>query len=194
MKNAALALVLLAAGCYGESVRAPDEPQDEPGPEGTEVTIDPRVYEIRTSELGTDRTRPIAKTIEWPGISTQAGDAYHEGAVVVDHIFRDDSDDNYAVRVRLKNTTRNALKLEFLIRFYTRTGGQVLSYVGHAGAEERWSGVVVEPLRHAVVTDFARVHGAEGFRLFLRGTGSKLDGSPDDPAKLEERRRAAAEK
>ncbi len=190
MRTAIVVLALLTAGCYGESVHPPDELREEAGDEGTEVSIDPSVYEIHTSELGTNRTHPIAKTIEWPGISSQAGDSYHDGSAVIDHIFRDDSEDSYGVRVRLKNTGKTPLKLEFLVRFYTRTGGQVLSYVGHAGVEERWTGVVLEPLKYATVTDFARVHGAEGFRLFLRGTGSKLDGSPDDPAKLEERRKA----
>jgi len=197
MKKAVFALLVLAggsalltAGCYGESVRPPDEIQDEAGPEGTEVKLDPKVYEIQTSELGTNQTHPIAKTIEWAGISSQVGDSYHDEAVVLDHVYRDDSDNNYGVRVRLKNTTRNVLKLEFLIRFYTRSGGQVMSYVGHAGVEERWTGAVIEPLKYAVLTDFARVQGAEGFRLFLRGTGSKLDGSPDDPAKREEKRKA----
>jgi hypothetical protein len=191
MKKVAFVLLLIVGGCYGESVRPPGELQEEAGDEGTEVTIDPKIYEIQTSELGTNRTHPIAKTIEWPGISSQAGDSYHEEAVKIDHVFRDDSDNHYGVRVRLKNTTKNALKMEFLIRFYTRTGGQVMSYVGHSGVEERWTGVVVDPLKYATVTDFARIPGAEGFRLFLRGAGSKLDGSPDDPAKLEEKRKAA---
>jgi hypothetical protein len=191
MKKAIVGLaLLLAAGCYGESVHPPAEPQDQAGNEGTQVTIDPKVYEIATSELGTNRTHPIAKTIEWPGISSQVGDTYHEERAVIDQILRDDSDDNYGVRVRLKNTTKTPLKMEFLIRFYTRSGGRVMSYVGHAGVEERWTGFMVEPLKYTTVSDFARVHGAEGFRLFIRGAGSKLDGMPDDPAKREERRKA----
>jgi hypothetical protein len=188
MKRSFVALLLLA-GCYGESVHPPDYPRDEPGPEGTDVQADPALYDrIFTAELDTDRTRPIAKTIEWPGISTETGESYLEAALVVDRVLRDDSDNSYGVRVRLKNTTRQAVKAEALLRFFTRSGGQIAAYVGGIGAQERWTGVVVEPFGVVTVSDFARVIGAEGFRLYVRGPGGKGDGTPDDPSKVEEYR------
>src|SRR5437867_7250527 len=105
MRYAILALVF-AVGCYGESIHPPQEPPMEAGPEGTEVVVDPHLYDIiQTSELGTEKVRPIAKTIEWPGVSTEVGDTFKGDAVVVDQIFRDDSDNSYGVRIRLKNTT-----------------------------------------------------------------------------------------
>lgn len=189
----AIAALVFAAGCYGEPVRPPDEPGVEPGPEGSEVKIDPNLYEgLRTSELDTEKTRPIAKTIEWPGVSTDVGETYRSEGAVVDHIFRDDSDNNYGVRVRMKNTTKEILKFEYLIRFYNRDGARLASWVGGIGAQERWQGVVVEPLRHTVLTDFCKVMGAEGFRLFIRGSGAGAneEGLPDDPLKKEERRAA----
>ena len=183
--------LLFAAGCYGESVHPNDELRREAGPEGTQVIIDPHLYDvIKTSELDTEKTRPIAKTIEWPGVSTDVGTTYRNDAVVVDYVFRDDSDNNYGVRVRVKNTTKEILKLEYMIRFYNRDGGRLASWVGGIGQQERWQGVVVEPLRHAVLTDFSKVMGAEGFRLAIRGggAGANEEGLPDDPAKKEERR------
>ena len=199
MRYAIVALVF-AVGCYGESIHPPGEPPREPGSEGTEVIIDPNLYDsIKTSELDTEKVRPIAKTIEWPGISTEAGATYRGDAVVVDHIFRDDSDNSYGVRVRVKNTTPQLLKLEYLIKFYSRDGARLAGWAGGIGATERWQGFVVEPLRHEVVTDSCKVIGAEGFRLFIRakGAGAGEDGLPDDPAKKEERRakrEAAAQK
>ena len=179
------------AGCYGESVHPPDYPRDQAGDEGTEVRIDPAFDEqLHTAELGTDRTRGIAKTIEWTGISTEVGTTYQDEAVAVDHIYRDDADNQYGVRVRLKNSSKNVVKLDYLIRFYTRTGGQILGYNGVGGDQERWTGLVVDPYSTAVAGDFARVMGAEGFRLFLRKSGSKDVGQPDDPATREERRAA----
>lgn len=192
MRTSLIALsTALLIGCYGESVHPPDYPREEAGDEGTEVSIDPAILDqVGTSELGTERTRGIAKTIEWMGISTEVGTTYHEDALTVDHIFRDDADNQYGVRVRLKNSTKNAVKGEYLIRFYNRQGGQILGYTGVGGGQERWTGVVFEPFGNAVVGDFARVSGAEGFRLFLRKGGSKDEGFPDDPAKKEERRLA----
>lgn len=193
MRHAWLAL-LFAAGCGGESVHPPDEWREEAGPEGTEVKIDPAMLNNPTSELGTDRVRPIAKTIEWLPIGTEEGATYGDEALVVDRILRDDADNNYCVRVRLKNTTKGLVKAQWLIRFYNRHGGQIAGYVGGIGSAERWQGVVVEPFGYATISDFARVMGAEGFRLYIKGPGGSADGTPDDPATREERKqkRAAA--
>jgi hypothetical protein len=197
MRYALFALAVAACGCYGESVAAPDDPVEEPGPEGTDVEIDPEFYNHpKTAELDTEKVRPIAKTIEWPGISTEEGASYLGDALVIDRIARDDSDGSYGVRIRVKNTTRQVVQGQWLIRFYTRQGGHLAGYVGGIGSQERWQGVVVEPFRTAVLTDFSRVIGAEGFRLFIKG-GASPDGLPDDPAQKEERkakRDAAAQK
>lgn len=173
MRHGVWALVL-AVGCYGESIHPPDSPQEEPGPEGADLVVDQTDYEHpRTHELGTELTRPIAKTVEWPGISTEEGTTYVDGKVVVDQIMRDDDPHGtYGVRVRLKNTTKEALKLEYVIRFYTRQGVRIAGYQGFAGTEERWKAFVVPPYRNTVVDDFSRVHGAEGFRLHVRAAGS----------------------
>lgn len=165
---------VLAVGCYGESITPPDYPVEEPGPEGTDLQVDQNDLRFPlTSELGTEITRPIAKTIEWPGISTEEGTTFADGKVVVDQIMRDDSQDGtYGVRVRLKNTTKEAQRLEYVIRFYTREGHRIAGYQGVAGTQERWKGFVINPFRYTVVDDFARVHGAEGFRLHVRAAGA----------------------
>jgi hypothetical protein len=79
-----------------------------------------------------------------------------------------------------------------MIRFYTRQGERILGYIGVGGQEERWTGFVADPFGMVTINDFCRVAGAEGFRLFIRGGGSKTEGHPDDPSeeKKEERRRA----
>ena len=192
MRYACLVL-LFAAGC-GESIKPGSEWQENAGNEGTTVEIDPALLNNPTSELGTDRTRGIAKTIEWLPISTEEGATYNDDAVVVDRILRDDAENNYAVRVRLKNTTKDVQKLQWLVRFYTRQGSQIAGYAGGAGQQEKWQGTVIEPYGYTTVSDFARVMGADGFRLFVKGAGSKEDGSPDDPATKEERKEKRAQK
>lgn len=190
MRYALLAALLAVAGCAGDSIGAGEYPQEEPGPEGTEVEIDPSIYENPgISELGTDLTRPIAKTIEWPGISTEEGARFVDDSLVVDRIVREDADGTYGARVRVKNTTRQALKVEYVIRFYTRKGARIVGYKGVAGNDERWTPVSIDSLRAAVLDDFARVTGAEGFRLHVRGPGSSGDGAETTPERLEEIRR-----
>jgi hypothetical protein len=187
MRYAILALIL-AAGCSGGQKYSSGEWRDEPGPEGTEVNIDPAKLNNPTSELGTDRVRPIAKTIEWLPIGTEEGATYCDEALVVDRVLRDDADNNYGIRVRLKNTTKNLQKVQWLIRFYNRHGAQIAGYVGGIGSGERWQGAVVDPFGYTTLSDFARVMGAEGFRLYLKGAGGSPDGTPDDPATKQERR------
>lgn len=186
MRYAFLAL-LFAAGC-GDSIKPGSEWELEAGNEGTTVDIDPAKLNNPTSELGTDRTRGIAKTIEWVPISTEEGSTYADDAVAVERILREDAENNYGVRVRLKNTTKNVLKLQWLIRFYTRHGSQISGYYGGAGTGEKWQGTVIEPFGYATVADFARVMGADGFRLYVKGPGGSADGAPDDPATKEDRK------
>ena len=195
MRHAFSAIVLLACGstmlttgCGGESIHPPREWREQAGPEGTDVNIDPAKLNNPTSELGTDRVRPIAKSIEWLPIGTEEGATFGDEALIVDRILRDDADNNYAVRVRLKNTTKDVQKAQWLIRFYNRQGAQIAGYVGGIGAQERWQGAVVEPFGYTTVSDFARVMGAEGFRLYVRSAGGSKDGSPDDPANAAERK------
>lgn len=194
MKRSLIALVLAAAwGCGGDSITPPDYPRQEAGPEGTDVAIPADTYDKPSiTELGTDRTRGIAKTLEWPGISTEEGSTYLGEAVAVERIFREDADNLYAVRVRLKNGQKTPAKGEYLVRFYTRNGERILGYIGVGGQEERWTGFVIDGFGNVVVNDFCRVSGAEGFRLFIRPRGSKDEGMPDDPSpeKKEERRQA----
>ena len=188
-----LPVLVLAAGCSGESVHPPDYPREQAGPEGTDVYIDPAVYEkVESAELGTERTRGISKTIEWADISTPEGATYFGDAVAVDRVFREDGENIFGVRIRLKNTTKKAIQGEYLIRFLTRGGAPRLGYKGSAGGAERWTGFTIEPYGTEVVSDFSRIRGADGFRLFLKGAGGAADGSPDDPSpEAKEARRQA---
>jgi hypothetical protein len=177
------------ASCSGESIHPGKEWREEAGDEGTEVDIDPAKLNNPTSELGTERVRGIAKTIEWLPIGTEEGATYCDDALVVDRILRDDAENNYGVRVRLKNTSKNVVKLKWILRFYTRQGAQIAGYAGGLGkGGEQWQGAVAEPFGYVTVSDFARVMGAEGFRLYITGAGGNADGTPDDPATRDERR------
>lgn len=187
MRYALWAAVLVVAGCGSGGDMTPDEyPEEEPGPD-IDREFNPQDYEnLSISEYGTELTRPIAKTIEWPGISTEEGARYLEDALVVDRIFREDADGTYGVRLRVKNTTKQALKVEYVIRFYTRQGGRIAGYKGVAGNDERWTPVLIDAMGTAILDDSARVIGAEGFRLHVRVPGSAGDGAQTTPERLQQ--------
>lgn len=180
--------ILAVAGCGSSDEEYAADPSD-PGTDVTyvtdvtdvtDVTVDPKDLDHpRISELDTDRLRPPAKTIEWAPLGTTQGTKYHSGAVVVERIHREDADHSYGVRVRLENTTKDVLKMEYLVRFVMRAGGELGGYTGSNGTVDRWSPFVLEPYGVKEVGDFCRVMGAEGFKLFVRGAGATGDGRPD---------------
>lgn len=178
------AVLLLLAGCYGESIDPGELPLEEPESHDTSLDVDPKAYEeLKTSELDTHLVRPIAKTIDWAEISTTEGTPYVVGSVVVDRVLREDVKNVYGVRLRLKNRTPSQLSLEYIIRFHTRSGAQLAAYNGYIGNEERWRPIVIEPYGSLQVGDFCRVIGAEGFRLFVRIAGTEDSGEPQDVPK-----------
>lgn len=188
MRIMAAVLLAAAAGCGGESIQWEDYPS-ETG-EQTELKLDPSLYEVPLlADLGASQGRPPAKTIDWLEISTREGARFLGDAVVVDKIFREDADGLYGVRVRVKNTTPQPLRVEYVIRFYSRQGVRLVSARGTVGGKERWIPVTIEPLGMAILDDSALVTGAEGFRLHLRGPGSTEDGAETPPERLEEIRR-----
>jgi uncharacterized protein YcfL len=172
-KNWVVALALLVLPSCSES-RVEEAPDEKASSTDTNLDIDKRIYDHpKTSELGTDRTRPIAKTVDWPAVSTNEGTTYQAGTAVIDKIFRQDADDFYAVGVRIGNRTTQPLKLEYRILFYDKNGARVLSL------ETDFRNFIVEPRDVTVVSDGCRTKGAVGFRLFVRAAGSKDDGLPD---------------
>ena len=176
---------LLVAGCAWGYIPVPSEPQEpieDTGDYGADSDQVRYVLDnFKTAELGTEKTRPIAKTIEWPEISTVVGTTYVSGKAVVDMIMRRDSGNSYGVRVRLKNTTGVVQAMEYRFMFGTRKGSSLIPYIGVLGDEVHWTGFVLEAYQGTNVADFSRIIGAEGFTLFVRAQGGAGDGSPTAP-------------
>jgi hypothetical protein len=171
-------LAVVAAGCGG-GMKVPNDP-DEPVRSDGRVDVDPAAYQnVRTSELGTDRTRGIAKTIEWQKSGTELGTTYCGGAVVVEKILRDDADNFYGVRVRLANRQNQAAAFQWRIQFTNLKGEPLIGFNHNEVDEPVWKSVSLAPLGMEVVTDSCRLKGAVAFRLFVRKAGGKEDGLPD---------------
>ena len=161
MRRFALVLPLLAA-CSG---KAPEQKPERSVEERVEV--DPRTAEpIRTQELGTDRLNPVAKTLEWSNRSTRESATYLAGNVVIDKIFREDSDDIFGVRIRLGNRTAQVVSLEYRITFLDKNGVELV------GIRNGFSPALLEPRGTVEVGDTCRVRGAVDFQLSVREPSS----------------------
>lgn len=176
----ALFAAFLAAGCYGGSLGWEDYPLEDVSPEENPVEWDPALLDqFSTAEHGTEKMRPVSRTIDWPVMGPEQGKTtYAAGSVMVDRILRQEADNSYGVRVRLKNTTGDVKKLEYHVQFYTRSGERFHGTLGLSGTQDRWKPFVLDPYRTAEVADFCRVIGAEGFQLAVRAQGDTGDGSP----------------
>ncbi len=185
MRSAIALLIITAslAGCGWGEIDIEEMPMEPVSSSDTQVSVDPSVYESpKTSELGTDRTRGQAKTLEWQQVGTEMGATYCGGAVVVDHVIREDADNWYGVRVRVKNTQNNVEKLQWRISFYNAKGERFLS-LNETWKEgewnETWKSNAMDPLGLLTVTDACRLKGAVSYRLFLRRQGSNDAGNAD---------------
>ncbi len=168
-----LAWVLLALASCSSGTKKEESPQAGREPK---MEIDPKTAEpIRTHELGSDRLRPAAKTLEWSNRSTAENVVYLGGEVVVDKIFREDAEDFFNVRVRLGNRSGQVVKIEYRILFYDRDATRLL------GIEDDYRPALLEPRGVHDVFDACRVRGATDFQLFVRAAGSKDDGAASHP-------------
>lgn len=170
MKHLAWVLLVLASCSSGTKKEEPS-PSREPRMEVDSKTAEP----IRTHELGTDRLRPAAKTLEWSNRSTAESAVYLGGEVVLDKIFREDAEDYFGVRVRLGNRSGQVVKIEYRVLFYDRNGIRLL------GIEDTYRPAILEPRGVSDVSDACRVRGATDFRLFVRIAGSKDEGAASNP-------------
>ena len=169
MRRSALLLLALAS-CSGSSRKEPTR-TEEP------VTrVDPQSSNpVRTDELGTDRTRPVAKTLEWPNVSTSDQAVYLGGEVVIDRIRREDAEDMYGVYVRLGNRSTQVQKIEYRILFFGANRNRLL------GVHEEYRSAILEPRGVREVSDACALHGAVGFQLLVRRTGTQDEGLPGNP-------------
>jgi hypothetical protein len=174
----------LVPGCgWPGTIEVEQEPLDPVSSSDTNVQVDPSIYQNpQTSELGTDRTRGIAKTIEWSRNGTEMGSTFCRETIVVDHIMREDAENWYGVRVRLKNTQTAAQAIQWHITFFNAKGERLLSLNEtwkEGDWQETWKSAVLDGLGLVTLTDACRLKGAVGFRLYVRKAGASDAGDAD---------------
>lgn len=161
MRNVALALLVLASCSSG--TRKPTETTESSG-----RTVMPKMLEPgATDELGTERTRGLAKTIDWPNAGTNETTTFLNGDLVVDRILREDAENLYGVRVRLGNRTTRVEKIEYRFRFFDSTGAELLPI------HTDWRPAILEPRGLREVSDSCSVRWAVGFHLLVRRPGGR---------------------
>ena len=184
MKRFSLILLaaVLPAGCGG-GADVQDPGTYDPGPDPSYYPVDTpgEVMKFRTSELGTDKTRDPAKSIEWMKISTTEKTRYLGGIVSVDRILRNDAMGLYNVEIRLKNESESPLSCEVRVVFRSKEGESILGLYDDWRGGERvdWMKLSFDPygLRNIAVS--ARMRHAVGFNLYIRTAGGEGEGHPD---------------
>src|SRR5262245_38256643 len=93
----------LAAGCSStpEPYAPAPEPQAEPASDESMAELLDK--NIKTSELNVGRLKDPAKTVGYGPGSTEVGDRLMDGALIVDHVTRQDADNHFGVTVTLFN-------------------------------------------------------------------------------------------
>ncbi|MBI4564961.1 MAG: DUF1425 domain-containing protein [Planctomycetes bacterium] len=166
MKKTALFCVMALAGCSSDFYYE-DSDADVPEPREGPIDVSGQIDRVAlSSELSTSRTRDMAKTIEWPDMSTSEGNEYLGGAVTVDKIFRYDADNLFVVKVRLQNETDQSITFEWKVTFLDRHGRDIAGF-GFEDADA-WKSLQIEPLSWETVSSNARIRGAVGFKLWIR--------------------------
>jgi hypothetical protein len=165
-----LSLTLAACSSGGEN-----EADPESGPAPIELRRDvdpgPSPWDMPTGQ--------ISKSIHYADFNTVKGTTYLNGAIIVDHILAHDGDDVFSVNVRIRNTTGEPIRGDYLIEFRTRNLETI------AGHKRAWESFVLDEHGVAVLSNSALIRGAVGFKLFITNKAAEVkpqQGQPD-PAK-----------
>lgn len=166
--SAAVAALVLA-GCQNapeDYVAAPEgAPAAEIDPASTAELIN---RNIKTTDLGVGRLKDSAKTVGFAAGSTERGDKMLDGALVVEHVAREDADNHFGVTVCVFNTRDDAAAaFEWRIAFFNDQGVEVTSL------NQGWKARSIESKRWGNVSNSATVRGASRFKLEVRAPGAE---------------------
>jgi hypothetical protein len=164
----ALVAALVLAGCENapENYIAPVEsaPRSEAD---TATTAELMSRNLKTSELGVGRLKDPAKTVGYAAGSTEPGEKLLDGALVVEHVTREDADNHFCVTVSLFNNREDAsAAFEWRIAFFNDKNVEVTSL------QPGWKARSIEAKRWGNVSNSATVRGATRFKVEVRAPGS----------------------
>ena len=122
---------------------------------------------VKSSDLGVSRLKDPAKTVGYAGGSSELGERYLDGNLVLDRVGRQDADNLFCVTLGLFNNREDAAStFEWRILFYNDQGTEC------ASLQPDWKSCSIDFKRWGSVSNAATVRGATRFRLQVRAAGS----------------------
>jgi uncharacterized protein YcfL len=159
----ALALAVLA-GCGSTAENQIEVPANEPAPADDSASMAELINRnLKTTSLDVGHLKDPAKTVGYAPGSTEVGEKLFDGALVVEHVARQDADNHFGATVSLLNNRDDAPAVfQWRIVFFNAQGGEM------ASLESGWKGKAIDAKRFGVVSDSATVRGAVTFKLEVR--------------------------
>lgn len=161
--------VLLAAavlaGCQNTAENYIEPVQSEPAAVETDDASMAELINrnLKTTNLDVGRFKDPAKTVGYAAGSTETGEKLLDGALVVDHVARQDADNHFGVTVTLFNNRDDATAaFEWRIAFFNPQGAEL------ASLQQEWKKKAVGAKGWGTVSNSATVRGATTFKLEAR--------------------------
>lgn len=162
---ASLAFAVIAlAGCHSVPENYIETRAPEPVVAADSASMSELINRnLKTTELGVGRLKDPAKTVGYGPGSTEPGEKLLDGAVVVEHVTRQDADNHFGATIRILNNRDDAPAVfEWRIFFFNAQGAEV------ASLESEWKGKALDAKRWGTVSNSAAVRGATTFKLEVR--------------------------
>ena len=159
----ALAVAVLA-GCSSTPENQIEAPASPPAPEADTASMAELINRnLKTTNLDVGNLKDPAKTVGYAPGSTGVGDKLFDGALIVEHVARQDADNHFGATLILLNNRDDAPAVfQWRLAFYNAQGGEV------ASLQSEWKGKAIGPKSWGVVSNSAAVRGAVTFKLEVR--------------------------
>lgn len=118
---------------------------------------------LKTTEINVSRLKDPAKTVGYAAGSTEVGEKLLDGALVVEHVTRQDADNHFGVTVTVfNNRDDGSASFEWRIAFFNPQGVELSSL------QREWKGKALGAKSWGTVSNSATVSGATTFKLEAR--------------------------
>lgn len=170
--------IVLAASILAGCGSAPEnyiEPEYAPATDGDSTSMAELLdNNVRTGDPNVSRLKDPAKTIGYAAGSTEIGERFLDGALIVDQVTRQDADNHFGVTVCLFNNRDDAAVFEWRIVFFNARGAEVKSL-------NDWKSKAIDTKRWGTVSNSASVRGAVTFKVEARVPVAEPAPPPENP-------------
>jgi hypothetical protein len=174
---AAVVAVSALAGCHSTPEHYVDTTTREPETPADSASMAELINRgLKTTELGVGQLKDPAKTVGFAGGSTETGEKFLDGTLIVDHVARQDADNHFGVTVTVFNNRDDAPALfQWRLAFYNAQGAEI------AALDPEWQGKAIDAKRWGTVSNSAAIRGAVKFKLETRAPVAEPPPPPPNP-------------